>query len=326
MRKLSRKPEARILPHARTQNRLQRRRCSDGGPSRQLSRRSFLAATGVGLLVVDPTFGDKRNPLAGEVGVTTSSFSGHLVSQPGRGQFSLLELPRILRNELDMRVIDLNTSVLASEERKYLQQVRDAADKAGCILTNLKMNQRGLDMSSRNQATRDRALAAYKRSIDSASTLGLRWARPLPTAKLDIMQLYIAGYRELADYAAKKNVQMLVENYGWMQDDANSIPKLIKAIGKNIAACPDTGNWNSDKVRFEGLQRSFPMAVTCDFKARALGPNGEHKLYSLKRCYQIGKKAGFNGPWCLEHANRDRKALFRELAMLRDMICKWSKG
>jgi len=120
-------------------------------------------------------------------------------------------------------------------------------------------------------------------------------------------------------------VEMLIENYGWMQADPKSVVKLINAIGKNVSACPDTGNWDSKELRYAGLAETFPIATTCDFKARTLGPNGEHALYDLKRCFEIGWKAGFYGPWCLEHANSDRKTLFQELGLLRDMLRRWMK-
>ena len=266
-----------------------------------------------------------KNPLAGEVGITTSSLSAHVASRPTKSKFTLLELPRIMRDELDMRVIDLNTSTLASEEPAYLDKVRAAADKAGCILTNLKLNQRGLDMNSRDKDVRDKALAIYKKSIDAAARLGLKWARPLPLKPKPDMAIHVASYRELADYAAERNIQMLIENYGWMESDPKSVPKLVKAIGRNVAVSPDTGNWKDNTVRYKGLAAAFPLAVSCDFKARKLGPNGEHELYDLKRCFQVGWKTGFQGPWCLEHANSNRETLFRELALLRDMLRGWMK-
>ncbi len=272
---------------------------------------------------------DKRKPadekLAGEVGITTSSLSGHIATQPATGKFTLLELPRIMRDELDMCVIDLNTSTLKSVDAKYLELVRRAADECGCVLTNLKMNQRGLDMNSREKSVRDRAIEAYKRSIDAAARLGLRWARPLPLKERPDMKIHVSGYQELAEYAADRDIQMLVENFGWMQSDPESVVRLVKAIGHDVVACPDTGNWDSNEIRYAGLAKTFPLAVTCDFKARQLGANGEHALYDLKRCFEIGWKAGFRGPWCLEHANQDRKTLFRELAMLRDVLRGWMK-
>ena len=264
--------------------------------------------------------------LAGEVGVTTSSFSGHLVRDSQRAGFTLLELPRILRDELDMRVIDLNTSSLASQEPDYLDRCRGAAEKAGCVFTNLKMNQRNVDMNHSDPMIRARALAIYKQSIDTAARLGARWARPLPQTSRPDMEIHVAAYRELADYAATCDVTMLVENYGWMQDNPRSVVELVAAIGKNVSACPDIGNWNTNEMRYAALKETFPGAVSCDFKARELGPDGEHRKYDLRRCYDIGRQAGFGGPWCLEHAHRDRKTLFDDLGLLRDQLRQWMKS
>lgn len=299
------------------------------------TRRDFLCSSGATVAAIlttelqsaDPTPQPHRKgmilkSLREEIGMTTSSV-GSQTSGRGDRKFTLLELPKIMREELDMKVIDLNTSTLASEKPAYLDKVRQAADKAGCILTNLKLNQRGLDMNSRDKDVRQKALTAYKRSIDAASHLGLLWARPLPLKETPDSKIHIDSYRELCDYGAKRNVEMLVENFGWMQSDPDSVVKLIKAIGKNVAACPDTGNWNSNELRYAGLKRTFPLAVTCDYKAREMGLSGEHKLYDLKRCFTIGWEAGFRGPWCLEHAHTDTKRLFKELGMLRDMLRKW---
>lgn len=296
------------------------------------NRRDFLRASG-GVLAASwlgrPVVGDDKSndtadsSLARKIGITTSSVGQQLSGRATNGKFTLLELPRIMRDELDMTVIDLNTSSLAYVEPAYLDQLRKEADDAGCVLTNLKMNQRGLDMNHPNQLIRSKALAAYQRSIDVAAHLGLKWARPLPLKERPNMAIHAASYRQLCDYAADKNVQMLVENFGWMQADPDSVVRLVEAIGHNVAACPDTGNWDSDELRYAGLAKTFPIAVTCDFKARALGPKGEHKLYDLQRCFDVGWQAGFRGPWCLEHANSDTKVLLRELALLRDMLRKW---
>ena len=162
-----------------------------------------------------------------------------------------------------------------------------------------------------------------KRSIDAAGHLGSRWARPLPVKERPVMEAYVAAYRELADYAGELGVQMLVENYGWMDADPDAASQLIETVGRNVAACPDTGNWSDKEVRYAGLAKMFPLAVTCDFKAGKLGPDGEHPPWDLKKCFTIGWDAGFRGPWCLEHAHTDRKELFRELSWLRDNLRRW---
>ncbi|MCA9070400.1 MAG: TIM barrel protein [Planctomycetaceae bacterium] len=303
---------------------------------RPINRRTFLktSALGASLFVSISQNGSgfgkssQRVPeLEGAIGIVTASAQAQLTRRAKGRNFFLLELPKILREELDMTVIDLNTSSIpdfAKVERSYLDKLRKAADKAGCVITNLKMNQPGLDMNSREKTVREKALVEYKRSIDIASHLGCRWARPLPRKNKPDWEIHVASYRELCDYAAPRKVQLLVENYGWMQADTNSVVELVKAIGENVAAGVDTGNWDSNEIRYEGLKQSFPIAATCDFKARTLGQNGEHPLYNLRKCFDIAWTSGFRGPWCLEHGNTDTKSLFRELGMLRDMLRKWT--
>ena len=110
------------------------------------------------------------------------------------------------------------------------------------------------------------------------------------------MAIHVASYRELADYAAKRNIRMLIENFGWMESDPESVPKLVKAVDRNLAISPDTGNWKDNSIRYKGLAAAFPLAVSCDFNAHKLGPKGEHEQYDLKRCFDIGWKTGFSGP------------------------------
>lgn len=256
--------------------------------------------------------------------MTTATLSAHIgPPSKGPGAFTLLELPNVLREELDMRVIDLNTANFTNWEPAYLEKFRAAAADADCVLTNLKLNQKGIDLGSADPEEQKRALTVYKQSIDHAALMGIRWVRPLPLKENPHPDTLIAGHRELADYAVEKGITVLIENFGWMQGDPNSVVDFIAAVDRGLPASPDTGNWNSNEIRYAGLGKTFPLAVTCDFKARAMGPNGEHELYDLERCFRIGWDSGFRGPWCFEHANPDREKLFKELAMLRDMLRGW---
>jgi hypothetical protein len=257
------------------------------------------------------------------LGITMSS-AGRLTSDGKPDRIPIAEWPRILRDELDMHVLDLNSGVIESHEPAYLEKVRRAADDAGCVLSNMKINRADVDVGNADPEVRRRAVEECKRWIDTSSRLGLRWARPLPQKQAPDRAGFIAAYRELADYAAERNVQMVVENYGWMSDDADTVPRLLAEIGRNVAPAPDTGNWSNNEVRYAGLAMLFPTAVTCDFKAGRLGPAGEHASWDLRRCFTIAWEAGFRGPWCFEHAAPDRATLFRELKLLRDMIRGWT--
>lgn len=294
-----------------------------------ISRRTFLGTSLVGATAAQWLKADEPRPavrsLAGELGITTGSFMQHMRASPALHKTLLLDLPQKMRDELDMRVIDLMTATLPSVEPEYLDQLRSRAEKHGCVITNLKMNQTGIDMASPNPDARRKALDEYRRTIDAAQRLGCRWVRPAPQKNRPDLTLLAASYRQLIDYAGPKGISLLVENNAWMRDDPDAIPTIISAVGRGLAAAPDTGNWTED-VRYAGLAKAFPLAVTCDFKAFQFGPQGEHKQYDLKRCFQIGWDAGFRGPWCFEHFNDTLDGLWQGFARLRDMLREWMKA
>jgi len=297
------------------------------------TRRDFLKTTSAAVLAEVGGFavpsraavpaGPADPQLVGLLGITMSS-AGRLMKDGKPDRIPIVDWPRLLRDELDMHVLDLNSGVIESHDPAYLDTVRRAADEAGVLLTNMKINRPDVDVGNADPAVRRKAVDQCKRWIETSGRLGLRWARPLPLKQPPDRAGFVAAYRELADYAREHRVRMIVENYGWMSDDPDKVPRLLEEIGPDVAAGPDTGNWSNDEVRYAGLAKMFPGAVTCDFKAGRLGPAGEHAAWDLKRCFTIAWDAGFRGPWCFEHAAPDRATLFRELRLLRDMLRSWT--
>lgn len=288
------------------------------------TRREFVTAAcaaGVSSALAAPAPKGSRS-LAGETGITMGTFGTHLKGGSG---LTLLDIPRLLRDELDMRIIDLMTATVPSLEPAYLDKLRAAAESAGCIFTNLKMNQYELDLSSPDDNTRNHAIDEYRRTMTAAARLGVRWVRPVSGRKAENAGRLATSYRKLIDHGAPLGITILIENVGWIKDDPDVIPKIIAATGRGLRAQPDTGNWN-DAVRYDGLAKAFPLAASCDFKAWDLGPDGSHAKYDLERCFQIGWKAGFRGPWCLEHFNETLPGLKRGLGVLRDQLRGWMKA
>ncbi len=285
-------------------------------------KRRTLLQTAAGTLLPGVMHGaaEANGDLRGEIGLTTGSFMKHLTA----GTLRLLDLPKIMRDELGMKVMDLMTATLASTEPAYLEQLRKAAAEAGCILTNLKMNNPGLDMASADAATRRHAIDEYKRTIDAAALLGVRWVRPLPGKTRPDLKLVAESCRELMDHAAPKGISLLVENFGWMQDDPQALPQIIAAV-PGLKVQPDTGNWTTT-ARYEGLQNAFPHAVSCDFKFFELDAQGEHARYDLRRCFDIGWQAGFRGPWCFEHFHTDLQPLLKEMLLMKGRLQEWRKA
>ena len=278
--------------------------------------------------------GQGRPNLSGEIGITTGGFN----SQRESGELTLENLPRFLNGEVGMSLIDVNSRWFTSFDHSYVDACRELAAASGCYYSNLKVNHQFGNLYASDPAEAAAAMGEARRMVDVAAWLGARWIRfTLPEQKT--LAGALSRHRELLDYAATKSVQVVVENGGWMRARADSIQLGVEALnsaGEAVdegaaaqpmalaAPAPDTGNWN-DEIREEGLTRSFPGAVTCDFKVYDLNEDGRHEKYDIHRCFEIGWQAGYRGPWLLEHWNEDTSALVRDLLLLRDQLRIWMK-
>ncbi len=294
-----------------------------------IDRRTFVAATSATAVASiagrlhceakEHAAESERRLLAGIVGITT----GGLNYQREHRLLTVFTLPKFVRDELGMQLIDLNTHWLDAFDESYVQRVRATVDDAGCYVTNLKVNHKFGDLYSDDDDERRAAMSNARQLVKTARILGARWVRfQVPKLGPDDDGAKLAAHRELAAFAEQHDVQLLVENGGWLQSDPDSIVRVVKAIGHNVAACPDTGNW-SDNIRYEALAKSFPGAATCDFKVFDLDANQHHAKYDIRRCFEIGRAAGFRGPWAIEHWNEDTAAYARETTYLRDQLVKW---
>lgn len=294
--------------------------------TRVLDRRKFLRGTAAvaiaGMGVVESSVRSdepSRPSLDRMIGITTGGLDFQRINRI----LTALTLPAFMRDELGMRLIDFNTRWLTSYEPSYIERVRMAAEDADCFFSNLKVNHKFGDLYSQDSDERKLAMSNARQQVEIAEMLGARWIRftvPKITDSDDASK--VAAHRELAMFAGERGIQLLVENGGWLKSDPDSIQRVVKAIGHNVASGPDTGNWDDD-VRYEALEKSFPGAVTCDFKVFDLDADNRHAKYDIRRCFDIGWNSGFRGPWAIEHWNDDTKAYVRETTWLRDQLTKW---
>jgi sugar phosphate isomerase/epimerase len=287
-----------------------------------ISRRNFAKVTAaVALTPTAMATAGTRPSLERVVGITT----GGLNHQRENKMLDVMSLPRFLRDELGMQLIDLNTRWLTAFDDQYIGKVRENAEKAGCYFSNLKVNHRYGSLTTGEPAGRRKAMEHSQKLVRVAQRLGARWMRfSFPKTSASAKPAAVQPYRELAIYAEERGVQLLVENGGWLKSDPDGIPRMVKLIGRNLAPAPDTGNWDDDS-RWEGLKKAFPGAVTCDFKVFELNDQRQHERYDIRRCFDIGWQAGFRGPWAIEHWNDDSKKYARDTGYLRDQLVKWMK-
>src|SRR5688572_26135789 len=152
-------------------------------------RRQFLSScvAAAGLPLIAKAALTSNRSLAGEVGLTTSSIFRQNAGRAADRNFELWDIPKILRDELGMWVIDLSTGTLGNRDPKRADRMRVEAEKAGCVITNLKVNATHmgvkvlvLPFADADREMRRKAIEEYKEWVRIAQRLGARWLRPFP--------------------------------------------------------------------------------------------------------------------------------------------------
>ncbi len=216
-------------------------------------------------------------------------------------------------------------------EAKALE-LKEAADKCGLQISSLAI---GADFLNGSEGDREKELARVKRYVDLAALLGA------PRMRHDITQGYARNsgnyqsyesliptlaqaVREVAAYAAEKQVMTMTENHGFFSQDSQRVEKLYTAVNHpNFGLLCDMGNFLcADEDPAQAVARVAPYARYVHAKDFIVKPfysedPGEgafrsrggnflrgtiigHGNVPVKQCLHLLKASGFDGTIAIE--------------------------
>ena len=169
------------------------------------------------------------------------------------------------------------------------------------------------DLAIPNENERNKAVENHKKWVDAAQFLGADAIRvnlfgsddpeEWKTASID-------GLTKLSKYAAGKNVNVLVENHGYLSSNAALLVEVMKGVNmENCGTLPDFGNfclkreggerWEAACVeeypKYQGVEEMMPYAKAVSAKSYAFDENGKETSIDFGRMLQIVKDAGYTG-------------------------------
>lgn len=169
------------------------------------------------------------------------------------------------------------------------------------------------DLASEDLKQRDEAVEKHKKWVDAAAALGCHSIRvnlfgatepeAWKTAAID-------GLTKLSDYAATKNINVIVENHGYLSSNGKLLVEVIKAVNKpNCGTLPDFGNfclkreggklWDAPCVeeydRYKGVTELMPYAKAVSAKSYAFDSLGNETKIDYSKMLRIVKDAGYTG-------------------------------
>lgn len=168
-------------------------------------------------------------------------------------------------------------------------------------------------LASADEAERNKAVENHKKWVDAAEFLGAHAIRVNLFGSEDEQEWKTAatkGLSKLAEYAAGKNIDVLVENHGHFSSNAALLAEVMENINmENAGTLPDFGNfcikreggeqWEAKCVeeypKYQGVEEMMPYAKAVSAKSYEFNEDGEETTIDFERMLKIVKDAGYTG-------------------------------
>jgi sugar phosphate isomerase/epimerase len=222
------------------------------------------------------------------------------------GRVALINFPALVVERYSLHNVELLGDHFASTEPAYLNELRQASEKAGVRIINLPVSPR-TSLYDPDPEKRSAAVADSRKWIDVASALSCPsirvHVRAVKGAAPDV-KLGIESLRAVATYGEHKNVVVNLENDDPKSEEASFVVKLIDGVNSPyLRALPDFCNSmliGPEQYNYDSVQAMFARAYNiCHVKDSEVEAGKVYRV-DVDRTFSIAKAAGYRGYFSME--------------------------
>jgi sugar phosphate isomerase/epimerase len=294
-----------------------------------LSRRTFLnnslkgiAGTCIGISLLDtarastiPRFFTNPGSLNSEelfFKISLAQWSLHRSFNDNR--LKAEEFPAIAKEQFNIDAVEYVNSLYAkyATDSKFWTELKQRATDHGVRSLLMMVDDEG-ELGNPNEKQRKKAVENHYKWVDHAKRLGCHSIRVNGFGdgnKEEVGNALVDGMGALGEYAAKVDINVVIENHGLYSSDGKWVADVITKIGKdNCGTLPDFGNfctarkWGSTQDgtcpevydRYLGVKEMLPFAKGVSAKSYRFDENGQETTIDYGKMLSIVKKSGFTG-------------------------------
>jgi len=220
---------------------------------------------------------------------------------------SLLQFPSEVATKFGVHNIEPLAQHFQSTAPAYLANFRQALQEANAHIVNIPTDIRQSFYDADPNARRQ-AIDAAKKWVDVAVALnspGIRTHVAGAKNSAPDVQRAAASLREVAAYAAQKNIVVTLENDDPVSEDAFFIVKVIDAVNNPyLRALPDFANsilTGDPATNYRAVEAMFQRAYNiCHVKDGEVDDHRKQFTIDLKKTFDIAKSANYRGYFSIE--------------------------
>jgi len=223
-------------------------------------------------------------------------------------QMELKDFAAHVAEKFNVHKIELWSPIFPSTDPKYLEQFRAAVEQAHSAVVDIAVDA-GHSQYAMDAAERELALTGSNHWIDVGAALGSPSIRThidgAKDSKPDVVRAADTLAR-VAEYAAKKNVVVHLENDNPVSEDPFFIVQVIEKVNSPwLRALPDFGNSlaaHDEEFQDRAMEAMFSHAYgICHVKDGEVDDDGKASHVDLAKAFATLNKHGYKGYCSIEY-------------------------
>lgn len=239
-----------------------------------------------------------------------------LVNEIKAGEFKTLDLPKITREDFDIKGIEFVNTLFEVPTMSYLNTLKQNASDYGTELVLIMVDDEG-DGCAATKEERKQFVINHRKWIDIAHYLGCQSIRTNcrgtgNISKEEALKIAAETYHDLLEYATESQVNVLIENHGGISNDADWMVALYKEIDHPLfGTYPDWRHPSDEFDNFTYVKKTAPFAKGMSYRNQ---PTEELTAKMVELC----KNSGYHGWYGIE--SRGREAIMQGKNLLNKYL------
>lgn len=249
-----------------------------------------------------------------------------------KNEMTNLDFPKIAKTKYNLDAVEYVSTFFKGkgEDTQYLTSLKDTCTKYGVKSLLIMVDGEG-NLADTSAAVRQKAVENHYKWVKAAQFLGCHSIRVNAAGKGTMGQMQLAaidGLTKLSDYAAKYNINVIVENHGGNSSIGKWLAEIMKTVNRpNCGTLPDLGNFY-EYDRYAGVKDMMPYAKGVSGKTHDFDQEGNETVIDYAKMMKVISDSGFKGYIDVEYEGTklsEDEGVKASIALVQKVIAPYNK-
>ncbi len=250
----------------------------------------------------------------------------------GKKEITNMDFPRITKTVYGLDAVEYVSTFFKAyaEDTEYLTKLKDECTKYGVKSLLIMVDGEG-NLADTSAAARQKAVENHFKWVKAAQFLGCHSIRVNAAGRGTMGQMQAAaidGLTKLSDYAAKYNINVIVENHGGNSSIGKWLAEVMKEVNRpNCGTLPDLGNFY-EYDRYAGTKELMPYAKGVSGKTLDFDAEGNETRVDFVKMMQIISDSKYSGYIDVEYEGNklsEDEGIKATIALLNKVFIPYNK-